>query len=85
MSVSLHLPKQYRNVCVTPPAQTTQECQRHCGQEKQGYVLNSTFPNNTRLSVTLWTGETQLYTELHLSKQYNTISIAVDKKNMALC
>ena len=96
LCAELHLPKQYQTIsitvderntalCWTPPAQTIPDYQHHCGREKHSFVLNSTCPNNTRLSASLWTRETQLCAELHLPKQYQTISITVDERNAALC
>ena len=96
LCAELHLPKQYQTIsitvderntalCWTPPAQTIPDYQHHCGREKHSFVLNSTCPNNTRLSASLWTRETQLCAELHLPKQYQTISITVDERNTALC
>ena len=96
LCAELHLPKHNRNVsvtvdkrnramCWTPPAQTIQDYQHHCGQEKHSFVRNSICPNTTGMSVSLWTRETGLCVELHLPKQYKTISITVDKRNTALC
>ena len=95
LCAELHLPKQYQIIsiavdkrntalCGTPSAQTIRDCQHHRGQEKHSFVHNSTCPNNTRLSASLWTRETQLCAELHLPKQYQTISITVDRRNRAL-